>query len=117
MHLGAATVAFYVASPTATIEYILRDCAPRALIVEEQLLGRIDGLAHNVSRVVSLESLDRLPGPPRFSFEETWRSVSPGDLAAILYTSGTTGRLKGAEWRHREGGPRIPSLRRAPTRT
>jgi long-subunit acyl-CoA synthetase (AMP-forming) len=102
MHLGAATVAFYTASPATAIEHVLRDCTPRALVVEQELLSRLQGVAHHVPHVVSLESLEELPTPPRFSFEQTWRSVRPDDLIAILYTSGTTGLLKGAEWRHRE---------------
>jgi long-subunit acyl-CoA synthetase (AMP-forming) len=102
MHLGAATVALYVASPASTIEHVLRDCTPRALIVEHGLLARLDRVAHDVPRVVMLESLGALPAPPRFSFEQAWRSVSGEDLVAVLYTSGTTGLLKGVEWRHRE---------------
>jgi long-subunit acyl-CoA synthetase (AMP-forming) len=102
LHLGAATVAFYVASPPSAIECVLRDCAPRALLIEEALLPQLESVAHEVPRVVSLESLESLPEPQRFSFEHAWRSVSPNDLAAILYTSGTTGLLKGVEWPHRQ---------------
>jgi long-subunit acyl-CoA synthetase (AMP-forming) len=102
MHLGAATVALYTASPGTTIEHVLRDCAPRALIVERDLLPRLNGVALDVAQVVALESLGELPAPAGFRFAETWQSVGPDDLLAIAYTSGTTGVLKGAEWRHRE---------------
>jgi long-subunit acyl-CoA synthetase (AMP-forming) len=102
MHLGAATVALYVASPPSTIEYVLRDCAPHALIGEHALLPRLEAVTHAVPNLVSLETLHELPAPPRFSFEDAWRSVTEEDDAAILYTSGTTGRLKGVRWRHRE---------------
>jgi long-chain acyl-CoA synthetase len=80
VHLGAATVALYVASPARTIERVLRDCAPRALVVEHGLLAQLDRVGHDVPHVVSLESLGTLPAPPRFSFEQAWRSVSPDDL-------------------------------------
>lgn len=102
MHLGAATVAMYVASPPSTIEHVLRDCDPRALIVERALLPRLEGVSHSVPNLVSLETLPTLPAPPRFSFEHSWRSVSEEDAVAILYTSGTSGQLKGVIWRHRE---------------
>jgi long-chain acyl-CoA synthetase len=102
MHLGAATVVLYVASPARTIEHVLCDCAPRALIVEHGLLARLDRVSHGVPHVVVLESVDALPAPSRFSFEQEWRSVSDQDLVAVLYTSGTTGLVKGVEWRHRE---------------
>jgi long-subunit acyl-CoA synthetase (AMP-forming) len=102
MHLGAATVALYVASPPSTIEYVLRDCAPHALIVEQALLARLEAVTHEVPNVVPLETFNALPAPPRFSFEDAWHSVSEEDTVAILYTSGTTGRLKGVRWRHRE---------------
>lgn len=61
MHLGAATVALYAASPPRTIEDVVRDCAPRALIVEQALVGRLDGATHELPHVVSLETLDALP--------------------------------------------------------
>lgn len=109
MHLGAATVALYVASPPRTIEYVLRNCAPRALVVEAALSARLDGVDQQVPQVVSLDALNDLAPPARFSFEETWRSVSDEDVVAVLYTSGTTGRLKGVEWRHEEA---VASFRR-----
>ena len=102
MHLGAATVALYVASPARTIEYVLRDCRPKVLLVEQALCPRLEGVSHEVPRVVFLETVQSLPAPPRFSFEDAWRSVDGEDDVAVLYTSGTTGRLKGVRWRHRE---------------
>jgi long-subunit acyl-CoA synthetase (AMP-forming) len=103
LHLGAAGVALYTASPLATIEHVLRDSSPRALVIEESLLGILDDVLHEVPHVVAIdgpEPLGSRPAPATFSFEAAWRTVNPDDLLAILYTSGTTGTSKGVEWEH-----------------
>jgi long-subunit acyl-CoA synthetase (AMP-forming) len=112
LHLGAATVVLYVASPAATIEHILKDSDPRALIVERDLVARLDDLQHSVPHVITLDGaspLEDLPAPPDFSFKRSWQAVQPDDLLAIGYTSGTTGLPKGVEWEH---GPLMRSLDR-----
>jgi long-subunit acyl-CoA synthetase (AMP-forming) len=101
MHLGAATVALYIASTPRAIEYVLRDCRPQVLIVEQALGLRLADVSHEVP-VVSLETLESLPAPPGFDFEDAWRSVKGEDDVAVLYTSGTTGQLKGVRWRHQQ---------------
>lgn len=108
VHLGASTVALYVASTPQTMEYVLRDCRPRVLIVEQALRHRLAGVSHGVA-AVSLETLGSLPVPPHFDFEQAWQSVEGDDDVAVLYTSGTTGQLKGVRWRHREA---INAMRR-----
>ncbi len=112
LHLGAATVALYVASPAATIEHILKDSDPRVLIVEPELLARLDDVRHSVPHVVTLDGespLENLPPPQDFSFQDAWQAVRPDDLLGICYTSGTTGPPKGVEWQH---GPLISALDR-----
>jgi long-chain acyl-CoA synthetase len=103
LHLGAAGVALYVASPPATVAYVLRDSAPRVLVVEHALRGVLDQVEHEVQHVVALDGPDalaELPAPRRFCYEDASRAVDPGDLLAIVYTSGTSGLPKGAEWEH-----------------
>jgi long-chain acyl-CoA synthetase len=112
LHLGAATVVLYVASPTATIEHILKDSDPRTLIVERDFVARLDDVQHSVPHVITLDGaspLEDLPAPPDFSFKRSWQAVQPNDLLAIGYTSGTTGLPKGVEWEH---GPLMRSLDR-----
>jgi long-chain acyl-CoA synthetase len=112
LHLGAATVVLYVASPASTIEHVLKDSDPQVLIVERDLLGRLDGVRHGVPHVIVLDGespLEHLPTPADFSFQQAWQAVRPEDLLAICYTSGTTGPPKGVEWEH---GPLMSSLDR-----
>jgi long-chain acyl-CoA synthetase len=112
LHLGAATVVLYVASPAATIEHILQDSDPHVLIVERDLLARLDDVRHAVPHVMTLDGaspLEDLPAPAKFSFQRAWQAVAPDDLLAVGYTSGTTGLPKGVEWEH---GPLMRSLER-----
>src|ERR1700722_18392802 len=111
LHLGAAGVVLYTASPPATMAEVLRDSQPRLLIVESALLGRLADVEHTVEHVVVLDGeADRTDGtlalgsidpPSEFDFDAAWQQVAPEDLAAIMYTSGTTGVAKGVECTHR----------------
>jgi long-subunit acyl-CoA synthetase (AMP-forming) len=105
MHLGAAGVALYVASPPATVEYVLADSEPAVLLVEAALEPRLAGISHTVAQVRTIGGegpADLLSAPPAvgIDFEAAWHGVSRDDLAALIYTSGTTGRPKGVEWTH-----------------
>ncbi len=109
LHLGAACAALYVASPTTTIEHVLADSEPAVLLVESVLEPRLADVEHSVGHVLTLDgpgeelaSLESILPPAGFDFTASWQAVQGDDLAALVYTSGTTGRSKAAEWTQRQ---------------
>src|SRR5262245_40411107 len=78
LRVGAVFVPLNTAYTSAEIEYFLGDAAPKVAV--------------GVAAGVSLAELARSEATP----ERAPADLNPTDLAALLYTSGTTGRSKGA---------------------
>jgi acyl-CoA synthetase (AMP-forming)/AMP-acid ligase II len=89
------------------IAYILADSGARALIVQAPLLAPVeeirDGIDLPAQRLIVLGAAHEVPGSADYeallaeaSDAEPALAVVPDDIAVMLYTSGTTGRPKGA---------------------
>jgi malonyl-CoA/methylmalonyl-CoA synthetase len=105
LRAGAVLLPLNTAYTLAELEYFLGDAEPALILCHPDRLASIRTLAHelNLGAVESLGAKSdgtfavMIAGAPT-EFETTPRASN--DLAAILYTSGTTGRSKGAMLTH-----------------
>jgi malonyl-CoA/methylmalonyl-CoA synthetase len=104
--MGAAWLPLNTAYQPAEIEYFLRDAEPRVLVCDPAHAEARRALARGcgVAAVLTLGADGRGTLAERAATERPEFATLPragDDLAAILYTSGTTGRSKGAMLTHR----------------
>jgi malonyl-CoA/methylmalonyl-CoA synthetase len=97
---GVVFLPLNTAYTAAEVDYFIRDAGARMLLADPAYAGRLAPVAKAAG--VQLETL--APGGAG-SFQAAATGLppvarAPGDLAAFLYTSGTTGRSKGAMLSH-----------------
>jgi malonyl-CoA/methylmalonyl-CoA synthetase len=107
LRLGAVYLPLNQAYTLAELEYFIGDSEPRVVVCAPERAGEIAALAERlgVDQTMTLgvdgrtgSLIDKAKDQPA-EFQDA--VCSPDDLAAILYTSGTTGRSKGAMLTHR----------------
>jgi acyl-CoA synthetase (AMP-forming)/AMP-acid ligase II len=98
--LGAVAVGLNGWSTGPEIRYFLDDCEPRVLVADRKRVERLEGVETGVPIVVMEDGFAALEAfAPDAPFPDV--DVHEDDPALILYTSGTTGRPKGAINTHR----------------
>ena len=105
LRAGFAYVPLNTAYQAAEIEYFLNDVKPGVFVCTPQRLAQMAPLARQAgcAQVMTLgEQRDGSLLEAAAPFPDRYGTVARGaaDLAAILYTSGTTGRSKGAMLSH-----------------
>jgi malonyl-CoA/methylmalonyl-CoA synthetase len=103
---GAVYLPLNPAYTAAEVGYFLRDAEPKAFVCDPARQAELAAVARDAG-VLSLETMDAGGGgslaaaasASSHDFEDA--KVGDDDLAALLYTSGTTGRSKGAMLTHR----------------
>ncbi|MEM8658787.1 MAG: AMP-binding protein, partial [Pseudomonadota bacterium] len=104
LQAGAIFLPLNTAYKKEEVQYFVEDATPRLLICDSASEGTLGPVARGVgARIMTLDAdgsgtlTARQPQMPEV-FETAPRG--PNDLAALLYTSGTTGRSKGAMMTH-----------------
>jgi malonyl-CoA/methylmalonyl-CoA synthetase len=96
LRAGLVYVPLNTAYTVEELAYFIGDAEPAVVVVDPARADAVRALT--AAAILTLDAEGEGIDTPPAAFETVLRS--PGDLAAILYTSGTTGRSKGAMLSH-----------------
>ncbi len=96
MKLGAIYVPLNTAYTSRELQYFITDAEPCVVVVEPGLVSTVERSLDVRAHITTLTSLANTGAAPMMGTAD----VQGRDLAVIVYTSGTTGRSKGAMLSH-----------------
>ena len=102
--VGAIYLPLNTAYTASELEYFLNDAKPRLFVCSPESfdLNKLNATETMIVETLDISGGGSLMALAEFSEQsESCTHVEPNDVAAILYTSGTTGRSKGAMLTHR----------------
>jgi len=101
LRAGAVYVPLNSGYTDAEIEYFIGDAEPKLVVVEPHRVAAVAGLSAQTGVGASVVTLADIAERATTAKRAPSIARADSDLAAILYTSGTTGRSKGAMISHR----------------
>jgi long-subunit acyl-CoA synthetase (AMP-forming) len=112
VHLGAVPFTIYNSSTADQIAFQLANADATVVVTESSLLPKVKEAQAKVGQpahivvtdgeggTTTLEAVER-GGAADFDFDAAWRAVEAEDLVTMIFTSGTTGPPKNAQYAHR----------------
>jgi malonyl-CoA/methylmalonyl-CoA synthetase len=104
LRCGAVYLPLNTAYTLAELDYFIGDAEPRLVVVAPKARSGIEKIAKGYGAIVETLDVDGTGSLMELARDEPGDFIDavrgPDDLAAILYTSGTTGRSKGAMLTH-----------------
>ncbi|HZD74213.1 MAG TPA: acyl-CoA synthetase [Actinomycetota bacterium] len=105
---GGIAVPLAVSHPEAELEHCVSHSGASVIVADPDLWPRVEGIAR--SRGLRLATTEQIAAAP---VDQALPAVGAGRRAVIFYTSGTTGRPKGAVWAHRTVQAQVSTLTEA----